>query len=251
MKAVILQPFYLPWAGYFGMIDAADIFVFADDVQFSEKSWQCRNKININNDFKWLTVPVNKKFGQKINEVGINSTVTYKNKNKILNWKEKQWELISLAYSKASHFDEYKKDIYGIYNHEWDLLCDINIFIIKKISELLNFKTQFLKKSEIKGLKGCKVDSIISICNEIGADEYISGPAARDYIDYNEFKKLKQEDIDLYWFEFPHPVYPQKGDEFLPYMSIIDLLFNTGDESTDYIQKSVENSLKIENGNNL
>ena len=82
MKAVILQPFYLPWAGYFGMIDAADTFVFADDVQFSKQSWQCRNKIKIDNNPIWLSVPVNTKFGQKINEVGINNSITYKQRLK-------------------------------------------------------------------------------------------------------------------------------------------------------------------------
>jgi len=156
MKAVILQPFYLPWAGYFGMIEAADIFVFADNVQFSEKSWQCRNKIKINNNSKWLTVPVNKNFGQKINEVNINNSITYKNRHKILNWKEKHWELISLAYSKAPHFEDYKKDIHEIYNHEWDLLCDLDIHIIKKISNSLKLKTKFIKNLKLRGWRVVK-----------------------------------------------------------------------------------------------
>ena len=251
MKAVILQPFYLPWAGYFGMIDAADTFIFADDVQFSKQSWQRRNKIKLVNNPIWLSVPVNRNFGQKINEVGINNSITFKEKIGTLNWKEKHWELISLAYSKAPYFDDYKEDIHEIYTHKWDLLCDLDIFIIKKISKLLKLKTHFIKLSEIEGLEGRKVDSIMNICDKIGADEYISGPAARDYIDYNEFQKFKQHNIDLYWFEFPHPVYPQLGDDFLPYLSVIDLLFNTGKESIDYIRKSMENSLQIEKGNNL
>ena len=95
------------------------------------------------------------------------------------------------------------------------------------------------------------MDSIIEICDKIGADEYISGPDARNYIDSNEYKKLKQNNIDLYWFEFPHPIYPQIGTNFIPYLSAIDLLFNTGKKSKDYIRESLENSLQKEEGNSL
>ena len=252
MKAVILQPFYLPWVGYFGMIDKADIFVFADDIQFLKKSWQCRNKIKFSNNPKWITVPVIKHYGQMINKVGINNSITYKQKNNTLNWKEKHWELISLAYAKAPYFDDYKEDIKEVYTKDWDFLCDLNIFIIEKISKLLGLKLpQFIKKSDIEGLEGRKVDSIINICNKIGADAYVSGPAAKNYIDYTEFQKFKQNNIDLYWHEFPHPLYPQVGTDFLPYLSVIDILFNTGEESRDYIRKSSENSLQLEDGHSL
>ena len=103
----------------------------------------------------------------------------------------------------------------------------------------------------MQGLEGRKVDSILNICEYIGADEYISGPAAKDYIDYNEFQKFEQEKVDLYWFEFPHPVYPQLGTDFIPDLSAIDLLFNTGKKSRNYIRKSLENCLQLEKGNSL
>ncbi len=253
MKAVIVQPFYLPWIGYFGMIDAADIFVFADDVQFQEKSWQQRNKIkNVNSKCKWLTVPVNKNFGQKINETTINNSITYKRNGNTLGWREKHWDLISLAYSKAPYFEDYKDDIEEIFTNEWDHLSDLDTYATEKISELLRIEQpQFVKKTEMEGLEGRKVDSIMNICDIVGADAYISGLAAKDYIDYNEFQKFKQNNIDLYWFEFPHPVYPQIGDGFVPYLSAIDLLFNTGKKSGDYVKKSLENSLKLEDGTTL
>ena len=252
MKAVILQPFYLPWIGYFGMIDTADIFVFADDIQFLAKSWHRRNRIKNGNAPKWLTVPVNKHYGQMINQVNINNSITYKQKNNTLNWKEKHWELISSTYQKAPYFDDYKEDIHEIYTQDWDFLCDLDIYIIEKISKLLKLKLpQFIKKSDINGLEGKKTDSIINICNKIGANKYVSGPAAKNYIDYTEFQKFKQNNIDLYWYEFPHPLYPQIGTDFLPYLSVIDILFNVGEESRDYIRKSSENCLELEDGNSL
>ena len=112
MKAVIVQPFYLPWIGYFGMIDEADIFVFADNLQFLKKSWQRRNKIKtMNNTSKWISVPVTGKYKQNINEVAINNSVSYKQKQTMVNWKEKHWESITSSYSKAPYFDDYKDDI--------------------------------------------------------------------------------------------------------------------------------------------
>jgi len=253
LKAVIVQPFYLPWMGYFGMIDASDIFVFADDVQFQEKSWQQRNKIkNVNNKCKWLTVPVNKNFGQMINETTINNSIFYKKNGNTLNWKEKHWDLISLAYSKAPYFDEYKDDIQEIFTNDWDHLPDLDIYATEKITELLRLKIpHFVKKTEMEGLEGRKVDSIMNICDIVGADGYISGLAAEAYINYNEFQKFKENNVDLYWFEFPHPVYPQIGNDFIPFLSAIDLLFNTGKKSRDYIRKSLENSLKLEDGTSL
>jgi hypothetical protein len=252
MKAVILQPFYLPWIGYFGMIDSADIFVFADDTQFVEKSWQRRNKIKNINKPKWLTVPVIKNFRQMIDKVIINNSLTFNEKHQTLNWKEKHWALISLAYKKTPYFDDFKKDINEIYQQEWEFLADLDIHIIEKISKILGIKIpKFIKKSEIKGLEGKKVDSIINVCEKIGADEYISGPAAKDYIDQNEFQKFKQNNVDLYWFEFPHPVYPQIGNDFISYLSVVDILFNTGKEARDYIRTSLENTLQIEDGTSL
>ena len=253
MKAVIVQPFYLPWIGYFGMIDEADIFVFADNLQFLKKSWQRRNKIKTtNNTSKWITVPVTGKYKQNINEVAINNSVSYKQKQSMMNWKENHWELITSSYSKAPYFDDYKDVIEEIFTKDWDLLLDLDIYAIEKISELLGLKVpDFIKASDLNDAEGIKVDYILNVCNEVGADAYISGLAAKDYIDVNEFQKFKQKNVDLYWFEFTHPVYPQIGSEFIPYLSAIDLLFNTGERSKNYIRKSSENCLELEEGNTL
>lgn len=252
VKALIVQPFYLPWIGYYGMMDKADIFIIADDVQFVKKSWHRRNKIKMLNMPKWLTVPVIKsKDFQMINEVVIDNTPKFKEKHGLLNWKEKHWKLISLAYAKAPYFDEYRMDIEEIYTKDWNTLSELDIFITEKIFKLMNLKIPEIVKLSNLGLKGKKVDLILNVCNEVGADEYISGPAARNYIDYNEYQKFKQENIDLYWFEFSHPVYPQLGNDFLPFLSAIDLLFNTGKKSRDYIRQSNENCLQIEGGDSL
>jgi hypothetical protein len=252
MKAVIVQPFYLPWIGYYGMIDQADSFVFADNLQFVKKSWQRRNKIKTNNTPKWLSVPVVGKYRQNINEIVINYSMKWKHKNSFLNWKQNHWNSISNAYSKAPYFDDYKDDIKEIYSNDSKMLSDFDIYTVEKISELLGLNIpEFIRSSDMDNAEGKKVDFILNVCNELGADEYISGPAAKNYIDYNAFQKFKQDKVELFWFEYSHPVYPQIGNEFLPYLSIIDLLFNTGEKARDYIRQGLDNCLQIEDGHTL
>jgi len=233
MKAVILQPMYLPWMGYFGLIDVADVFVFYDDVQFVERSWQRRNKIKMpNGNWIWLTVPVIKKFGEKINEVRINNDI---------NWSEKHWKSIRHAYSQAPYFKDYADIFEELYKRKWEYLVDLNVTIIKKISEILGFNhTKFIFSSKLN-VEDEKTDRLINILNKIGADEYISGPAAKVYIEPEKFKKAG---IKLYWFEFNHPIYPQLYGDFISHLSVIDLLFNVGDKSLNVIGEGEKNALR-------
>jgi len=236
MRAVVLQPTYLPWMGYFGMIDVADTFVFYDDVQFSVQSWQQRNKIkSANGNWIWLSVPIVRKFGQNINEVQINNTT---------NWKKKHWASIYQSYTKAPHFLEYQDEIEKIYQMEWVYIGELNIFIIKKLSELLGVRIpKFIKSSELEGITGQKTDRLFPILEKIGADEYVTGPGTRDYL---ETDKFRERGIKLYWYEFQHPVYPQIRGEFTPYLSVIDLLFNTGGEAIKYVREGTRNALKLD-----
>lgn len=234
MKAVVLQPMYLPWMGYFGMIDQADVFVYYDDVQFTRRSWQRRNKIKVpDGDFTWLTIPVKKDFGQNINEVRIKSDE---------NWRDSHWTSIYHSYAGAPYFDEYADSIEAIYDTEWDLLIELNISIIdtvlEKVPEIGN-STEFMYSSELSA-SGAKSDRLVSILTEIGADSYISGPGAKEYLDIQMFD---EEGIEVYWHEFDHPKYPQRHGDFVSHLSVIDLLFHVGDESGQLIGEAEEDAL--------
>lgn len=233
MRVVVLQPTYLPWMGYLGMVDLADIFVFYDDVQFSVQSWQQRNKIKTAQGWIWLTVPVVRQFGSTINDTRINN---------ITNWNKKHWESIKQSYSKAPFFEKYALIFQGVYENEWEYLADLNISLIKKTAEILGLETKFMVSSELKS-EGVKTERLMNILNKIGATEYISGPGARDYI---EVDKFKENSVKLYWYEYQHPVYPQIRGEFIPYLSVIDLLFNTGDEALRYIREGSQDALKLD-----
>ncbi len=232
MRAVILQPMYIPWMGYFGLIDLADVFVFYDDVQFVERSWQRRNKIKMPNDnWIWLSVPVTSKFGQRINEIRINNDIS---------WAQKHLKSLKHAYGKSPFFKDYIPIFEIVYNMEWTHLIELDVFLIKKIVELLGLHNpDFIFSSELKA-DGNKTDRLINILNKIGADEYVSGLAAEDYI---EIEKFRQEQINLYWYKFNHPAYPQLYGDFSPYMSVLDLLFNTGENAMTYITKGLKDAL--------
>ena len=232
MKCAIIQPTYLPWIGYFGMMDIADVFIFYDDVQFVKQSWQQRNKIKTQNGWLWLVVPVFQDLGQKISKVKINNNI---------NWSNTHWKSIYYSYNKAPFFNEYMTIFKEIYEKEWEYLVDLNITLIKKISEILGIDTKFMLSSELGGIEGTKTDRLINILKLIGADEYITGPSTKAYI---EPEKFKGNDITLYWYEFNHPTYAQLYGDFVPYLSVIDLLFNMGDESIKLLREGEENAVK-------
>jgi hypothetical protein len=229
MRVVVEQPTYLSWAGYFGMMDIADTFVFYDDVQFDRQSWQQRNRIKSPQDeMMWLTVPIFRDFGQNINEVKINNT---------LNWRKKHWETIKQAYSKSKYYNDYKDEVAEIYERDWDYLCELDMYIILKFAKLFGIKMpEIVKSSNIQGLVGHKTDRLVILLNKLKADEYITSYGTKDYI---EADKFRANNIKLSWYEYRPSTYPQIHGEFVPYLSAIDLLFNAGRDAIFFIRKGV------------
>ena len=217
------------------MIDSADIFVFYDDVQLDTRSWQQRNKIKTAQGWMWLTVPIIRQFGSRIriNETRIDNST---------NWNKKHWESIRHHYSKAPFFNKYAPIFKETYEGMWEYLANLNIALIKEITKVTGLETKFMVSSELK-VGGVKTERLVNLLKKIGATEYISSLGARDYIKVNSFK---ENNIKLYWYEYQHPVYPQIRGEFMPYLSIVDLLFNVGDEAVRYIREGSKNALKLD-----
>lgn len=224
MRVVVNQPTYIPWMGYFSMIDLADTFVFYDDVQLEHQSWQTRNRIKTGNGIQWLSIPIERNFGQKINETKIKSSYT---------WGEDHRKAIEQAYSKAPYFYPYWEYIQDFYIARWFYLADFTAYTIRILAELLNVKLPKWRKSSDMKLSGSKTDRLIDLLTQLKATEYISGLAAKDYIEPDKFDKAG---IKLVWFDYKHPVYPQIRGEFVPYLSVLDLLFNTGEKAIEYIR---------------
>ncbi len=223
MLIAIHQPQYLPWLGYLDKIDKADVFVILDNVQFKKNEWQNRNRIKTSQGCQWITVPVLYRFQEKISEVRVNNRE---------NWGRKHLQALITNYSKSPYFENYKSFFEDIFNRNWDRLVDINIEIIKFLITALDLKTRLVIASDLK-LREEPTERLIDICKTLGSNKYLAGQDGNKYMNLELFKK---EGIEVIFQDFKHPVYNQLFGEFEPYMSVIDLLFNCGDDSLEILR---------------
>ena len=226
MNVSIHQPNYLPWLGFFNKVAQSDIHVVFDDVQYPMgKDFHNRNQIKTNNGKTWLTIPViGKSERRKFSEIQIKNN----------GWNEKHLNSIKNFYGKTKYFNEYYPSLEKFYTNTYDKLIDLNMDINKWFFKLLDINTKIIYSSELcdNDLRG--LDKIMYILNKINTTRYITsnGPGASRYIDEKVFK---DNNIELIWNEYTHPTYNQQFGEFIPYMSILDLLFNEGPNSKNII----------------
>ena len=216
----ILQPSYLPWLGAIEQIWASELFVLYDDVQFDKGGWRNRNRIKTPQGPLWLTVPVLTKGGgfPLIRDVKI---------NKAERWAERHVKSLCQNYARAPHFERYAPELFQLLEKKHDYLLDLNLELLNWIRQQLGIPTPFVLSSSL-GIPGSSVDRLLAILAHFGATRFYEGAAGRDYIDP---KRFEQAGITIEFQDYRHPVYPQLHGEFVPYLSVIDLLFNVGPES--------------------
>lgn len=227
MIAVILQPSYIPWRGYFDQIRRADLFIFYDDVQYDKHGWRNRNQIKTASGKQWLTIPVHSQGatqGVAIRDVQIDWRTP---------WPEKHLKALTSAYAKAPHFRHYLPMLEEFYARHDGCIADFTIeTTIRLARELGLHQTKFMRSSDLKGIDGHRTDRLIQILNQVGADHYISGPSAREYI---EGAKFEEVGIRLEYMEYAYPEYPQLYPPFESHVSVLDLLFMTGKDALRFI----------------
>ena len=224
MIIAVHQPQYLPWLGYFDKMNKADVFCYLDNVQYKKNEWQNRNRIKTAQGWQWLTVPVRYRFPQKINEVEINNTVK---------WKKKQLQSLVSNYGRTPYFNEYINFFETLFSKEWEMLCELNIFALECLRELLGLVHKPAVKASSLQLRDDPSDRLIDICKAMKADTYLAGQDGLNYMDLDRFE---QNGIAVISQEFNHPIYPQLFNEFESHMSVVDLLFNCGPDSMDIIR---------------
>ncbi len=220
----LMQPTYFPWLGYFNLIKQSDIFVLYTTTQLQKRSWQVRNKIKTTQGEIFLSIPV-KKTTNRDNLMIENAEVLYDNK-----WNTKHLASIKHAYSKTPYFKNIFPLIEYHLNGTHKSLTDITCGLILDIVSLLNIDTKIVLSSDIN-YTGKKDHALISICKELGVNKYLSVRGSMNYILDGE-NLFKTNNIDLLWHEYKHPVYKQVNGNFVPYIGIIDALFNIGPEKT-------------------
>ena len=233
MKAFISQPNYLPWKGYFDAIRQADVFISLDTVQYTRRDWRNRNRIKTEHGLKWLTIPVEAKgnYTQPINEARIADR----------DWARKHWQSIVQAYATADHLNAFTQPrYYELFTQgQPELLAEADHKFLSWVCAELSIKTPMKLASDMSALDGPN-ERLISLCEQVGADTYLSGPAAKAYLDENLFAEAG---ISVEWLDYSrYPEYPQLFGTFVHEVSVIDLLLNTGPDAPRYLEQTPLNA---------
>jgi len=229
MIVVILQPSYIPWRGYFDQIRHADLFIFYDDVQYDKHGWRNRNQIKSPQGKQWLTIPVH--------STGVTQGIGIKDVK--IDW-SKPWQrnhlkALTISYNKAPYFKKYLPLLEQFYSRRDESIADFTVETTVTLARELGIHhTRFLRASELEGITGQKTDRLIQILTKVGATHYVSGPAARDYIEQEKFEKAG---ISLEYIVYDYAEYPQLYPPFDSNVTIMDLLFMTGDQALNYLGK--------------
>ncbi len=227
MVISVHQAQYIPWLGFFDKVDQSDVFVFLDDVQYKHREFQNRNKIRTKDGWMWLTVPVLDVRGAKIKDIAIDAS---------RDWPGSHLKSLRAWYAKAPYFEKYFPRFESLLAREWRGINELNIAVIRILFEALGIEKKVYLETAL-GAGGEKTARIIAIAKKLGARAYLSGAGGKDYLSENDFKDAG---IVLKYQDYRHPVYRQQfmtnEKDFIPYMSVIDLLFNEGDKSLKIIR---------------
>jgi hypothetical protein len=234
-RVAAIQSNYVPWRGYFDVVGLVDEFILLDEVQFTKRDWRNRNRIKTANGPAWLTIPVQTKgrYEQRIDEVEIADPT----------WAERHWQTVRQAYAAAPALGEVGPAVQATYERAAGLarLSEVNRLFLETLAPLAGIEGTFSWSTDYRSA-GSKTERLVSICAEAGADEYVSGPAARAYLDEAEFEAAG---IAVRWMEYEgYREYPQQFGAFEANLSILDLLLNTGAAAAEYMHYAAANAVE-------
>lgn len=225
-RIAICQSNYIPWKGYFDMIAAVDEFILYDDMQYTRRDWRNRNYIKTPQGLHFLTVPVKVKgkYFQPIRYTEINGD----------EWSAVHWRSLEHNYKKAPHYHEVAHVFYSLFNErKYHYLSELNRVMIEAVCAYLGIRTKISYSWDYRLAEG-RTSKLVDLCLQAGGDEYVSGPAARDYIEEDLFERAH---VKLTWFDYNgYPAYKQLWGDFVHNVSVLDLLFNCGPEAPKYMR---------------
>jgi WbqC-like protein family len=226
MLVTIHQPEHLPWLGFLDKARRADLLVLLDTVQYRKNYFQNRNRIRTANGPAWVTVPVLTKGNsdQAIRDVRVNGGSP--------RWREKYWGTVEQSYRSAPFWTQYCDVLRGAIWTDTTSLAELNERIIHVLFDFFRIEVRTVRASELS-VSGARSELLLSICQSVGADRYLSGISGREYLDVARFEAAG---VSVEFHEFHHPLYQQRYQPFMPCMSSIDLLFNHGPESAKILQ---------------
>jgi hypothetical protein len=223
VKVAIHQPQYLPWLGYLDKLDAADVFIVLDTVQFRKHEWQNRNRIRTKDGWQWLTVPVIDRFPERIDQVETNGRI---------DWQRKHAQALKLHYGKAAHWDFAGPDVLAVLEKPWGRLSELNVALIDLLAQKLGIATPRLLASRLSAREE-PTDRLIDLCHAVGGTVYLAGRQGPAYM---ELERFREAGIEVQVQDYRHPEYVQRYAPFVSHLSVIDLLANQGPGSLDIIR---------------
>ncbi len=234
----ILQSNYIPWKGYFDIIASVDEFVIFDDVQFTRRDWRNRNKIVLNGSLHWLTIPVLSK-GRYLEPIDAITVADH-------SWARRHWETIAQAYGKSPHFSEIGPQLKPLFQQAADVerLTDINELFLRELTQILSLDTKFSRSASVPRLAKSATGRLVEICQARGATKYVSGPAARSYIEIEQFEAAG---VELRYANYSgYPAYGQGLEPFEHGVSIIDVLMCCGEKTRLHLRSLCDESAFLE-----
>lgn len=232
-RVAIVQSCYIPWKGYFDLINLVDEFILYDDRQYTRRDWRNRNRIKTAQGTQWLTIPVEVKgrYDQRIDETLVSEP----------RWAARHWKTLHHSYASASRFDDYAGLVEGLYADATSpVLSKINRHFLDALCEVLGIETK-LSWSTDYDAQGDKTERLVSLCLAAGAAVYYSGPRAREYMNEALFAEAG---IVLEYMDYSdYPEYPQPHPPFEHNVTILDLLLSTGSDAPRYLKSTLKPEL--------
>lgn len=236
----VMQPTFMPWIGYFDLIDQADTFVYLDNVEFSRQSWHHRNRIKTAQGLVWLTLPVEHSQSDhtKLSDARIGSTAS------VGKWRK----TIAQAYKKCRYAGEHLPwlDSWLEKLDKGNALTLANIQFIGTVCEKLGIGTPRHLATALP-ISGDRAGRLVALCEHFHANTYLSPIGAAGYLK-QDIAAFQTARVEVRFQHYEHPVYSQPHGEFLPYASVVDLLMNEGPASLEIMRSGRRPAYDAETG---
>jgi hypothetical protein len=240
MLVAIHQPHYMPWLGYLDRMMKADEFIVLDHVQFERRNYQNRAMIRLEDEAKWLTVPVVQvSQKERIIDKGVDNSEAGSRA-----WGPTHFKTLKYAYRKAPFFAEYAPRLQEILEARWEKLVDLDLAMLDFLRDAFEIRTPLRRSSQMKA-EGARSSLLLNLCREVGPGTTFLGGlgGSRGYLDLDAFA---QAGIGVRWQQFRHPTHAQCGDApFIPGLMAFDLLFNCGPMGRDLLWQRAAHDERI------